>query len=86
MQVTLPADLQEFVDLQVRQGAYRTPAEVVVDGLRILAETARRDAAELEELRVAVRAGVADADAGRIEDGEKAFARLLARYDRPDGA
>lgn len=86
MQVTLPADLQEFVDRQVRQGAYRTPAEVVVDGLRVLAEAARRDAAELDELRAAVRAGVADADAGRIEDGEKVFDRLLVRYERSDGA
>lgn len=65
MQVTLPADLQEFVDRQVRQGAYRTPAEVVVDGLRILAEAARRDA-RLADLRREVQEGIDSLAEGRV--------------------
>lgn len=43
------------------------------------------EAMKLELLRAKVRRGVADAEAGRVTDGEAVFAELEAMIDRAEG-
>jgi antitoxin ParD1/3/4 len=66
MNVSLPAELAEFVEREVAAGEYGTASEVVRDGLRLL----RRDREAREEkfavLRREVGIGVDRARAGQL--------------------
>lgn len=50
----LPADLQQFVQDELAAGRYRSPTDVISDGLRLLRERERR----LNELRAEIQVGV----------------------------
>ena len=83
--ISLPEDLEQYIDAKVASGEYMHASEVVRDGLRLLM---REEAEKLEWLRREIAVGVADADRGdlyemndelleRIE--REGRARLLAR-------
>jgi putative addiction module CopG family antidote len=68
--VAIPAEFEPFVESVISAGAYRDPAEVVGEALRLLA---RRD-----ELRREIRAGVEQLDRGEYtEYDENSLERLL---------
>lgn len=66
MNVSLPDDMADFVEAEVREGGYASASEVVREALRLL----RRDkAAELEKIEILRREigiGLADAAEGRL--------------------
>jgi len=68
MNVSLPAELVDFVNREVASGEYGTASEVVRDALRLL----RREKAAREEklaiLRREIAVGLADARAGRLSN------------------
>jgi len=55
--VSIPAEFEPFVQHAVQSGEFRSPDEVVAEGLRLLRNR--------EALREAVRAGVDQLDAGQ---------------------
>ena len=57
--ISLPPELQQFVEAKVASGEYAHFSEVVRDGLRLLM---KRDAEKLEWLREAVAEGVWSAE------------------------
>ncbi len=73
MNVSIPADLEQFVHDAVQSGGYRNPTEVVGDALRLLA---RR-----EELRRAVNAGIEQLEQGKGIDGDEVFGRLQSKAE-----
>ncbi len=75
---TLGKHFEAFVKEQLASGRYNNASEVVRDALRLLEEKERRLAA----LDAFVHAGLADADAGRIEDAEAVFDELEAELER----
>lgn len=59
MGLTLPPDLEQFVNEQVAHGGFATPASVIEAGLQLLRE--RR-----EELKALIDAGIEQADRGEL--------------------
>ena len=74
---TLGSHFDAFVKSQLASGRYDNASEVLRDALRLLEEKERRFAA----LDAALEIGLADADAGRVEEAESVFAELEAELD-----
>ncbi len=87
--VVITEHQQDLIETLVESGRYQNASEVLREGLRLIEQRERRDAAKLEALKAAVRVGLDDLAAGRyieleydeIEDyvnmlGERAAARV----------
>lgn len=57
-----------FVERLVASGQYQNASEVLREGLRMMEQREKEEAARLEALRQAVRIGVADIEAGRFQE------------------
>jgi antitoxin ParD1/3/4 len=73
MNVRLTEQQEQFVKRQVAEGHYLSEAEVIREGLRLLAEETEWRA----ELRRKIAEGVAQATAGRLVDGKAAIGDVL---------
>lgn len=70
MTVTLPPDYQRFVEELVGGGGYRSPADVVCDGLELLrAQTVYRQQ-RLAELRQQVEVGLEQMRRGQVSPAD----------------
>ncbi len=67
MTVTLPADLQAFVDDQMTHGEAADANAVVAEAVRVLQQ--KKDEEKLAWLRAALAEGEADIAAGRVSRG-----------------
>ena len=76
--ITLPLDMAEMVEGQIKSGSYASVSEVVRDGVRALME---RDAAVERWLREEVLAGHSEylADPSQGVPAEEILARIKAR-------
>lgn len=74
--ISLPRELEKYIDAKVASGEYAHASEVVRDGVRLLM---RQEAEKLEWLREAVGKGIADADARRLTPGARAFKEARTR-------
>ncbi|MFT4297214.1 MAG: type II toxin-antitoxin system ParD family antitoxin [Micropruina sp.] len=82
--VVLTAHQSSLVEELVSTGRYQNASEVLREGLRLVEQRERRDAAKLAALRSAVGEGRADLAAGRYVEVDDAalddyFAELGAR-------
>lgn len=84
MNVALTPELEEFIRKKLISGMYKNAAEVVREGLRLLAQQDALREARLEELRARIRLGVAQANRGELVDGEEVFARLESELDEAE--
>ena len=80
MDVTLPPDLERFVDYLVNKGEYDSPEEVVRAGVARLRCNDDDLGAERVRIRGLIQVGIDDADAGRLRDGNEVIAEIRARY------
>ena len=76
MNVDLSAEAERLVESLVSSGAYQSPGEVVVEGLRLLESR--------ENLRAEVQAGIDEADAGKLIDAVEVFAEARKRIESTD--
>jgi len=74
--VDLGKTLEKLVNDLVRSGRYNSRSEVLREGVRLVQERE----AHLASLDAAIARGVADADAGRINDANSTFDQLAERY------
>ena len=65
--VMLTDQQDAFVSEQVAQGRYQNASELVREGVRLVQRRAELEAARLDALREAARAGFDDLDAGRYD-------------------
>jgi antitoxin ParD1/3/4 len=66
LQVSLPDDLNDFVESSVTSGQYASQNEVLTEGLRLLVSQ-QSDEAKLKWLREAYRLGIESGDAGELD-------------------
>lgn len=82
--VTISEAAKARADALVLSGRYDSIEQAVEAGLHYLQEGWIDGAVDLDALspedRAAVEEGLADVEAGRVEDAEVVFERLLARY------
>lgn len=64
--VVLTDHQSDLVEDLVRTGRYQNASEVLREGLRLVEQRERRDAAKLALLRAAVGEGLADLEAGQF--------------------
>jgi antitoxin ParD1/3/4 len=82
--ISLPKELEAYVDAKVESGEYAHASEVVRDGIRLLM---REEAEKLEWLRKAIALGEADIAAGRTITSQALRKKLSQRPKNraPDG-
>jgi putative addiction module CopG family antidote len=80
MNAQLPADLEQFVQSQVRSGRFSSPAEAITAAVRLL-----RQQEEAEEARVleGISQGLEDMRAGRTQPLAEAFADIRRDLNLP---
>jgi len=67
--VTLPPELEAFIEERVAAGRFATAGEADREGLRLLEEREQERDAVLTELRRDIEIGVEEAKAGKLSDG-----------------
>jgi antitoxin ParD1/3/4 len=75
--VNLGEQLEAFITEAVKNGRYGSRSEVLREGVRLVQEREAR----LAELDKALMVGIADAEAGRVTDGDVVFDRLIRKYE-----
>jgi putative addiction module CopG family antidote len=87
MAMPLPPDLQQFADRQIASGKYLSLEEIMLAGLRALADQEQIYQGRLEELRQEVLLGADQADRGELLDAateiEAIRQRLRQRHANP---
>lgn len=87
MSLPLPPDLQQFADRQIASGKYTSLDEIMLAGLRILAEQEQIDQGRFEELRHEVLLGVIEAERGELLDATSEIEAIRQRLrDRHAGS
>lgn len=69
-------NLESTVKRLVESGRYNSRSEVLREGVRLVEEREKA----LIALDAALERGLADADAGRVNDADEVFGALKARY------
>src|SRR5215210_4920267 len=79
MDVSLPPELERFVQEQVSHGHFATEEEVVCEALRLLQRNEQLDRLKLEELRQLVAVGLEQAERGEVAPLDMAAIRAEGR-------
>lgn len=81
MNVALTPELEDLIRRKLESGMYKNAAEVVREGLRLLAEEDQWKAGVRRE----IAAGMAQLRAGKVVDGEKAVDEVVRGIRRRRG-
>jgi antitoxin ParD1/3/4 len=76
LSITLPPEMASFIRQKVGSGLYGSNSEIIREALRGMMERERR----FERLDSAIARGVADAEAGRVQDIDEVRSELLNRF------
>jgi antitoxin ParD1/3/4 len=76
LSITLPPEMASFIRQKVNSGLYGSNSEIIREALRGMMDRDRR----LERLDSAIAQGVADAEAGRVQDIDDVSAELRGRF------
>lgn len=79
MTLPLPPDLQQFADRQIASGKYTSLDEMMLAGLRILAEQEQIYQGRFEELQREVLLGVLEAERGELLDATSEIEAIRQR-------
>jgi antitoxin ParD1/3/4 len=82
MQITLPTEVEQFVQRQIESGQYSTPEDVLLAGIRLLEDLERTYKGRFEELRREITIGVEEADRGELLDSETVFQGLREKLQK----
>jgi antitoxin ParD1/3/4 len=76
LSITLPPEMASFIRQKVNSGLYGSNSEIIREALRGMMDRDRR----LERLDTAIAQGVADAEAGRVQDIDDVRVELRGRF------
>ena len=82
MNISLSSEIEKFIESQVESGKYPSPEDVIVAGIRLLAERERIYQGRFEELKEEIMLGVAASERGEVVDGETVFSQLQQKLKR----
>jgi antitoxin ParD1/3/4 len=82
MNVSLTAELENFVQFEVTSGRYTSASEVVREALRLLEDHEKARAAQLEEFRSEMDRRLASLDRGEAMEGETVFAQIREKSEQ----
>ncbi|WNZ25299.1 type II toxin-antitoxin system ParD family antitoxin [Leptolyngbya sp. NK1-12] len=82
MTLPLPPDLQQFADRQIASGKYTSLDEMMLAGLRMLAEQEQIYQGRFEELRCEVLLGALEAEQGELLDATSEIEAIRQRLRR----
>lgn len=77
--ISLPEELENYIDAKVASGEYAHASEVVREGVRMMMNA---EATKLEWLRSAIAEGIASADAGDVVAFDEVFIEDVKRRGR----
>ena len=81
LNVSLTAELEEFISSKVRSGNYTSASEVVRDGLRLLQAAEESKAQWAASAREKIERGWQQAQNGQLVEVEQVFERLQAKSE-----
>lgn len=76
MKISLPPEIQEFVDAKIASGAYATASEVIRDAMIEFMDADEIRQKHLERIKRELQAGLDQLERGEVVDGEEAFERV----------
>lgn len=79
MTVTLPAELQEFIEQSVKAGRFADEKELLCEAIETLKTREEFRQFQIAGLREKLRAGLADLDAGRVAEWNAADIKRKGR-------
>lgn len=82
MNVSLPTELERFVQAKVGSGRYGSASEVIREALRLLEHQERFREKGIKEIRRKIAEGLKSLDRGQGLPGEAVFAELEAGLGR----
>ncbi len=77
--IQLTAEIEEFVEQQVKSGKYEDSLAVIKEGLRLLEERERIYQGRFEELKQEVMMGVEELKRGEVMDAREVIKQLKAK-------
>jgi antitoxin ParD1/3/4 len=82
MPITLPPELEHFIQSQVASGKYASVNEVFLAGIKLLEERERLYQGRFEELRRQVLIGIEEAEQGELLDAETVISKLQEKLQQ----
>ena len=82
MNISLTAELDEWVVNKVKSGMYKSSSEVIREGLRLLLQRDIHRQAMLEELKTEVLIGCSQLDAGKSQVFDDSLIRTIKKQGR----
>jgi antitoxin ParD1/3/4 len=76
MPITLPPELEQFIQSQVARGKYASVDDVFLAGIKLLEQRERLYQGRFEELRCEIMVGVEEAERGELLDAESVITGL----------
>jgi len=76
MNVSLTPKLERFIGRKVKSGRYRSPSQVICEGLRLLESEELLHEERMAEVRRKIAIGLEQLDRGEGIPGEVAYARM----------
>jgi antitoxin ParD1/3/4 len=76
MNLTLSLELEQLIRQQIASGQYASPDEVILAGIKLLAEQQNLYKGRFEELQQEIKEGLKASEQGEVVDGEVMFQRL----------
>ncbi|MEQ9548969.1 MAG: type II toxin-antitoxin system ParD family antitoxin [Coleofasciculus sp. G3-WIS-01] len=82
MPITLPPELEQFINNQVASGKYASTDEVFLAGIKLLQERENLYKGRFEELRREIMVGVEEAERGELLDAETVIIGLQEKLQQ----
>ncbi|GBO53438.1 hypothetical protein APA_1345 [Pseudanabaena sp. lw0831] len=82
MPITLPPELEQFIQSQVARGKYASVDEVFLAGIKLLEQRERLYQGRFEELRREIMVGVEEAERGELLDAEAVITGLQEKLQQ----
>jgi antitoxin ParD1/3/4 len=82
MKISLPPELEQYLQEKVRSGQYQSIDEALGEGVRLLMNRDELYQGRFEELQAEIRIGIEASDKGDVIDGDEVFARLRQKLSQ----